>query len=177
VSQIPTKSYKILLDSDGALIRYDKIPLLHRSFCVCGVTATSSFWKFYNPLVTDASWAMRLCETNAVTHNACFHKYFSVECLSFTTNFGTLNRKWWPIRNFFILRFCFRTFSNTKDILFRTITDLNHGMELFDYPVPRESIGVDSLFFSTTLQLATISFQKNSIVEPVPFLSEGRSQA
>jgi hypothetical protein len=70
--------------------------------------------------------------------------------------------------------FCFRTFSNTKGILFRTVTDLNQGMEPFDHPVPRETIVVDGLFFSKTLQLATSSFQKNSIVEPVLFLSEGR---
>ncbi len=58
-----------------------------------------------------------------------------------------------------------------------TVTDLNQGMELFDHAVLYEKCGIGHQFYSKALELTTSSFQKNSIVEPVPFLSEGQSQA
>jgi hypothetical protein len=50
-------------------------------------------------------------------------------------------------------------------------------MELFDHAVLYEKCGIGHQFYSKALELTTSSFQKNSIVEPVPFLSEGQSQA
>ncbi len=67
-------------------------------------------------------------------------------------------------------------FSNTKFFIFRIVTDLNQGMELFDHAVLYEKTGTGHQFYSKALELTTGSFRKNSIVEPVPFLSEGQSQ-
>jgi hypothetical protein len=49
-------------------------------------------------------------------------------------------------------------------------------MELFDHPVLYEKSATGHQFYSKALERTTNSFQKNSIVDPVPFLSEGRSQ-
>jgi hypothetical protein len=50
-------------------------------------------------------------------------------------------------------------FSNTRGIIFKTVTGLNQGMELFDHPVPFEKSETDCQFFLKGLvSLSTLCY-------------------